>query len=319
MPIRRRWLITLGGGGWSILNADGSMPDFVSLVPPRNWSGTLEGTDVLTLTARTSRNGESETTSTELEVNVQAVADGITLSPELSFGDEGDKIPLNLSASMEDLDGSETATIKLTGLGEHASFFTDGGDALLDSVSYDSGSDTYTLSGITPDQINDLYLVQGAMQGSVAIEAWTTDGSEESAHVSDNFEVNIAAVEPTSGDDTLLYSGSPIDALGGDDTIVMRFNEDLGQDDYANFDNIERLDLTESGSNTLDALRPEDVLEMTDDRNTLSILGDENDTVEIGAGWTEGGNLIEDGVTFRVYNNADEDISLKVQSGILVE
>ncbi|MDX1356901.1 MAG: hypothetical protein R3226_15835 [Halomonas venusta] len=126
-------------------------------------------------------------------------------------------------------------------------------------------------------------------------------------------------MEPTSGDDTLLYSGSPIDALGGDDTIVMRFNEDLEQDDYANFDNIERLDLTESGSNTLDALRPEDVLEMTDDRNTLSILGDENDTVEIGAGWAEGGNLIEDGVTFRVYNNADEDISLKVQSGILVE
>lgn len=116
-----------------------------------------------------------------------------------------------------------------------------------------------------------------------------------------------------------MYSGSPIDALGGDDTIVMRFSEDLEQDDYANFDNIERLDLTESGSNTLDALRPEDVLEMTDDRNTLSILGDENDTVDLGAGWTEGGNLIEDGVTFRVYNNADEDISLKVQSGILVE
>ncbi|WP_372373416.1 DUF5801 repeats-in-toxin domain-containing protein [Vreelandella venusta] len=309
----------VGGGGWSILNADGSMPDFVGLVPPRNWSGTLDGADALTLTARTSRNGESETTSTDLEVNVQAVADGITLSPELSFGDEGDKIPLNLSASMEDLDGSETATIKLTGLGEHASFFTDGGDTLLDSVSYDSGSDTYTLSGITPDQINDLYLVQGAMQGSVAIEAWTTDGSEESAHVSDNFEVNIAAVEPTSGDDTLLYSGSPIDALGGDDTIVMRFNEDLGQDDYANFDNIERLDLTESGSNTLDALRPEDVLEMTDDRNTLSILGDENDTVSLGAGWAEGVSDPGGDVTFRVYNNADEDISLKVQSGILVE
>lgn len=309
----------VGGGGWSILNADGSMPDFVGLVPPRNWSGTLEGTDVLTLTARTSRNGESETTSTELEVNVQAVADGITLSPELSFGDEGDKIPLNFSASMEDLDGSETATIKLTGLGEHASFFTDGGDALLDSVSYDSGSDTYTLSGITPDQINDLYLVQGAMQGSVAIEAWTTDGSDESAHVSESFEVNIAAVEPTSGDDTLLYSGSPIDALGGDDTIVMRFNEDLEQDDYANFDNIERLDLTESGSNTLDALRPEDVLEMTDDRNTLSILGDENDTVSLGAGWAEGVSDPGGDVTFRVYNNADEDISLKVQSGILVE
>ncbi|WP_232471531.1 DUF5801 repeats-in-toxin domain-containing protein [Halomonas sp. N3-2A] len=308
----------VGGGGWSILNDDGSMPDFVGLVPPRNWSGTLDGADALTLTARTSRNGESETTSTDLEVDVQAVADGITLSPELSFGDEGDKIPLNLSASMEDLDGSETATIKLTGLGEHASFFTDGGDALLDSVSYDSGSDTYTLSGITPDQINDLYLVQGAMQGSVDIKAWTTDGSDESAHVSDSFEVNIAAVEPTSGDDTLLYSGSPIDALGGEDTIVMRFSEDLDQNDYANFDNIERLDLTESGSNTLDALRPEDVLEMTDEGNTLSILGDENDTVEIGTGWTEGGNLIEDGVTFRVYNNADEDISLKVQS-ILVE
>nr|WP_232482983.1 DUF5801 repeats-in-toxin domain-containing protein [Halomonas alkaliphila] len=314
----------VGGGSWSLLE-NGEIPAYVALQPPRNWSGNLEGTDALTLTARTSRNGESDTTSTDLKVEVQPVADGITLSPELSFGDEGDKIPLNLSASMRDMDGSETATIELSGLGEHVSFFTDGGDTLLDSlpnasISYDSGSDTYTLSGITPAQINDLYLVQGATDGdqNVTYEAWTTDGSDTSASVSGDFDVNIAAVEPTEGDDTLLYSGSPIDALGGNDTIVMRFKEDLEQDDYANFDNIERFDLTESGSNSLDALRPEDVLEMTDDRNTLSILGDENDTVDLGVGWTEGGNIIEDGVTFRVYN-ADEDISLKVQSSILVE
>ncbi|MBB3143288.1 T1SS-143 domain-containing protein [Halomonas organivorans] len=313
----------VGGGSWSILDDDGSMPAYVGLVPPRNWSGTLDGEDALTLTARTTQGGESESISTDFDVDVQAVADGITLSPELSFGEEGDKIPLNLSAGMADMDGSETATITLSGLGEHAGFFTDGGDALLESlpgasVSYDSGSDTYTLSGIAPDQVNDLYLVQGAMQGSVDIEAWTTDGSDESAHVSDSFEVNIEAVEPTSGDDTLLYTGEALDGLGGADVVEMRFGEDPNPEDLSN---VETLDFMGEDQDHAVALTAQDVLDMTDEGNELSILGDSGDSVDLtGGSWSQGGTTSDGDVTYQLYNATDgSDAILKVEEGVQVD
>ncbi|MFG6179464.1 DUF5801 repeats-in-toxin domain-containing protein [Halomonas sp. THAF12] len=312
----------VGGGSWSILNDDGSMPAYVGLVPPRNWSGTLDGEDALTLTARTTQGGESEAISTDFEVDVQAVADGITLSPELSFGEEGDKIPLNLSAAMPDMDGSETATIELTGLGEHASFFTGGGATLLDSlpdasVSYDSGSDTYTLSGIAPDQINDLYLVQEAMQGSVAIEAWTTDGSDESAHVSDSFEVNIEAVEPTSGDDTLLYTGEALDGLGGADVVEMRFGEDPTPEDLSN---VETLDFMGEDQDHSVALTAQDVLDMTDEGNELSILGDSGDSVSLASSeWSAPTTQSDGGVDYLVYQAQDSDATLKVEAGVQVD
>ncbi|MDT8896337.1 DUF5801 repeats-in-toxin domain-containing protein [Halomonas sp. I1] len=314
----------VGSGSWSILNDDGSVPDYIGLVPPRNWSGTLDGDDALTLTARTTQDGESTNTSTDFEVDVQAVADGITMSPELSFGEEGDKIPLNLSAGMSDMDGSETATIELTGLGEHAGFFTEGGDTLLDSlpdasVSYDSGSDTYTLSGIGPDQINDLYLVQGATDGdhSVSYEAFTTDGSDTSDPVSGDFNVNIEAVEPTSGDDTLLYTGEPLDGLDGVDVVEMRFGEDPNPDDL---DNVETLDFMGEDQDHSVALEAQEVLDMTDDGNELSILGDDGDSVSLTSGeWSGPTTESADGVDYQVYQAQDSDATLKVQDGVQVE
>ncbi|WP_343076105.1 VCBS domain-containing protein [Halomonas elongata] len=313
----------VGGGSWSILE-NGEVPAYVALQPPRNWSGTLDGDDALTLTARTTQDGESTNTSTDFEVDVQAVADGITMSPELSFGEEGDKIPLNLSAGMSDMDGSETATIALTGLGEHAGFFTGGGDTLLDSlpdasVSYDSGSDTYTLSGIGPDQINELYLVQGATDGdqNVTYEAWTTDGSDTSDTVSGDFNVNIEAVEPTSGDDTLLYTGEPLDGLDGVDVVEMRFGEDPNPDDL---DNVETLDFMPEGQDHSVALEAQDVLDMTDGDNELSILGDSGDSVSLTSGeWSGPTTESADGVDYQVYQAQNSDATLKVQDGVQVE
>ncbi|MDN3526242.1 VCBS domain-containing protein [Halomonas sabkhae] len=315
----------VGGNSWSILDDDGSVPDYIGLVPPRNWSGTLDGDDALTLTARTTQGGESTNASTDFEVDVQAVADDITMSPELSFGQEGDKIPLNLSAGMSDMDGSETATLTLTGLGEHAGFFTDGGDTLLDSlpdasVSYDGGSDTYTLSGIASDQINDLHLVQGATDGnqSVSYEAFTTDGSDTSETVSGDFNVNIEAVEPTSGDDTLLYTGEALDGLAGADVVEMRFGEDPTPDDL---DNVETLDFMGEDQDHSVALEAQDVLDMTDEDNVLSILGDDGDSVDLtGGSWTTTGETqTEDNVTYQLYNGPDDEATLKVQQDVSVD
>ncbi|MFD2191977.1 immunoglobulin-like domain-containing protein [Pistricoccus aurantiacus] len=309
----------VGGGSWSILEDDGSLPAYVALVPPRDASGVFEA---LRLTAVTSRDGERESVSTPFDVNVRPVADGVELSPELSFGDEGDKIPLNLSGSMTD--GSETTTLILTGLGEHAGFFTDGGDTLLDSlpdasVSYDDGSDTYTLEGITSAQLNDLYLVQGATDGPLEVqyEAWTLDGADRSASSSGSFDVEIKAVEPTSGDDTLLYTGEPLDGLGGVDVVELRFGENP---DPANLDNIEVIDLMPEGQDHALTLSAQDVLDITGDAgDVLSLLGDGGDSVGLNGAWTNTGAENTGGVNYQVYASNDTGATLKVQEEVSVE
>ncbi|PMR80430.1 hypothetical protein C1H70_08195, partial [Halomonas urumqiensis] len=319
----------IGGNSWSIpVDSNGDIPDFVGLQPPRNWSGTLEGEDGIRITAQTTRAGERSTTSEPVDITVAPVADGITLDPELSFGREGEKVPLNLSAAMTDLDGSETATISLTGIGANASFFTDGGDTLLQeaSESYDPDNDTYTLEGLTPTQVNDLYLVQAATDGAqtVSYEAFTTDvagalSDEQAPPDTGSFSIDIEAVEPTTGDDTLLYTGEPLDGLAGVDVVELRFNEDPNPDDLSN---IEILDLMPEGEDHSVALTAEDVLDMTDDDNVLSILGDAGDSVDLsGSSWTAGGTENDGGVTYQLYNATvgGEEATLRVQQDVPVD
>jgi hypothetical protein len=88
-----------------------------------NHSGTVEG---LVLTVFSGEDGLDpiESTST-FDLTVDPLADGLTITPTSTFGVEGDKIALNLNASMIDNDGSETVTITLKGLGEYASFFAE--------------------------------------------------------------------------------------------------------------------------------------------------------------------------------------------------
>ena len=84
-------------------------------------------------------------------------------------------MPINLNASMADFDGSETATLTLQGVGQYASFYGASG-TLLPAVSYNSGSDTYTLSGLTVDDTNALSVIQsGRTIPTVTVTAYTLD------------------------------------------------------------------------------------------------------------------------------------------------
>lgn len=53
-----------------------------------------------------------------VSATIEAVADGITIDPTATFGEAYSWVNLNLNASMVDVDGSETMSIKLTGLGD---------------------------------------------------------------------------------------------------------------------------------------------------------------------------------------------------------
>lgn len=114
-----------GNNTWSLpLDASGQLPDYVAIVPPENESGTLTG---ILLTVYSGESGLEPTANTaSFDLDVIPVADGVNLLPTLTFGTEGDHIPLNLNATMLDADGSETATISVTGLGQYAAFYAGG-------------------------------------------------------------------------------------------------------------------------------------------------------------------------------------------------
>jgi hypothetical protein len=256
-------------------------------------------------------------------ITVNPLADGLTITPDNSFGFEGEHVALNFNASMLDSDGSETATIALTGLGGSASFFAGATHTPISAV-YVAGTDTYTLSGITSTEIDNLYFTLGSpLTGNVDVTAYTveTSNSNISSTVTGSFNVNISALSGTSGPDTFEYDGtSSFDGLDGNDTITMRFDESI------NFDtnnpvirNIESIDLRGSGDNSIQHLSVQDVIDVTDSNNYLTIFGDSNDSVNIidDGNWTQS-TQTEGSLVFDVYtNSAFPDVTLRIQQEII--
>ena len=306
--------INMGGGVWSVSASSGSVPAYIALVPPPNWSGTVSG---VTAEVWSGEAGLDQTAnSASFDVTINGVADGILISPTLSFGNEGQVVSLNLNSAMPDMDGSETAIITVNGLGGFAAFYAAG--SLL-TASYDSGSDTYTLSGLTPAQVSGLGVIQKDGSYDLTITAQTADspGGDLSAVVSASAHLDISPVAATTGDDRLLYDGSALNGLAGVDTIEFRLGENLDfSTSFVRPTNIERFDLMPAGQDhSLGHLSVQDVLDMTGSGKSLTILGDSGDSVSlkstVGGTWSVGGMETAGGHNFDVYLNT-QDPAIKV-------
>jgi VCBS repeat-containing protein len=311
-----------GNNTWSLsLDASGQLPEYVAIVPPENESGILED---IVLTMYSGENGlEPSAGTVSFDLEVIPVADGVNLLPTLTFGTEGDHIPLNLNATMIDDDGSETVTLTVKGLGQYAAFYA--GGELLD-FSYDQVADTYTISGIGPDEINDMTFIQSSYSGSVDVTAYTveTANNDQPDTASGSFSVNISQVTPTDGDDTFLYDGTrSFDGGDGTDTLVLRFGENIDFETDPQILNMEAIDLESSGfDHSLDNLSVQDVIDVTDGGNDFWILGNAEDTVNIvDDGWSLSGQVTENvggvDITFDVYTHAvHSDVTLNIQQEI---
>lgn len=267
---------------WNIPLSGGALPAYIGLKAPENWSGTIPAITV------NSVDMDGNSSSDTLNITIDPVVDTLTLNTTKTFGSEGDDILLNLNANVQDLDGSETVKLELSGLGDGASFKADGTEIDAAHISYASGSDTYTITDIAASDINSLSFVQSAMSGNVSVNAYMveSDGSTSAPVAGTDFNVNISAVTPTGGDDALLYSGLAIDGGGGTDTVSLKSGITL---DFTKLDNIEKVDLTANGDHDVTSLTLQDVVDMTDSNNTLEIIGDTNDSVAAvdTTGWTK--------------------------------
>ncbi|MCB2076217.1 MAG: tandem-95 repeat protein [Novosphingobium sp.] len=299
-----------GMNAW-VIAPEGEMPDYVGIVPPANWSGTLSA---LTLIVES---GESALEDSLLElfdladVTVNPVSDGLTMDPSPTFGRENTIIPFNLNAAMIDsLDASvpnapdasqETTTLMLTGLGEFASFYVAGAqitDGAEYGISFDSG--TYTITGLSQSDLDDIGFKQAksalqdtntATAGSqIGVEAFTVDGTAtESAHVTGEVTLSSTAQIATNGDNHLLWTGGAINARAGTDTIELRYQEDLNGSDLS--DLLTNVEALEMHGNAISGLDPADVLAITGSgSHVLTIEGGADDTVELSstADWSTG-------------------------------
>ncbi len=122
------------------------------------------------------------------------------------------------------------------------------------------------------------------------------------------------------GKDTLVWGSSDVfdGGIGNSDTLrVSGSGKELNFRTLPNgtIANVERIDLTGSGNNTL-TLNVTEVLDLSSTSNTLRVYGDAGDTVHRGGAWTHGADQVHDGNTYESYTHGlatllvDSDITI---------
>lgn len=220
----------LGDNTWSV-NADGLTGEnptkHIYIKPPENVATTIEK-PIKDLTIVAISDTGTTQTSEKFNVTVTPKADSISISPTDSMGEEYKWIDLNLNASLEDRDGSETVKLTLSGLDESASFRLSDGTVL--SATYENG--IYTINDISSEHINDVQILYHEYSGDINVTVTTKDGDDvNTTSATGTVSVDISSnpdIEGTSGDDTIkvVSGGKNVTAKGGDDHITLATNEE---------------------------------------------------------------------------------------------
>ncbi len=318
---------TVNSNLWNIPISGGAMPGFIGIVPPMDWSGTIPS---VTVTAKSGETSGSISQSITIDIDVNPVADSATITPTLTFGDEGDDILINIHANIKDIDGSETATLELVGIGAGASFKENG---VYKAAAYVGGSDTYTITGIESQNIDSMTFVQTAFTGIVAVTLIMVDTASglptsTATAVTDNFTADVSTATATTGDDTLLYnSAHDSDGLAGSDSLIFRLDEGIDFTAVANTAllNMEIIDLSKNGDHALTNLTGTDAEAMTDVNNILRIHGEAGDSISLlddtSGIWLQTATGVVDGKTYDEYTNVGGPANgtlVKIEQGVTV-
>ena len=321
------------GGDGSIntwLLGNGAIPAYIAIMPPQHWSGSLNDVQIQVVSGETVLS-EQRLDEQAFDLTVSAKANGLTLKPTPSFGDEGDIIALNLNHELVDPvsagagdSSTETLTLEFRGLGEHTAFYL--GNTLLsgtERVTFDANTGVYRIAGLTSAEAEIIGFKQAATDiNNLQVRGQTVESAN--GDTSDwtgwqGITTTITKQFGTTGDDNLLWSGEAIDAFGGNDTIQLRFDESVSSGDLSSkLSNIETIDMTGMGTNSISSLSAEDVLAMTDDGNILRISGDDVDTVALASSiWDDGNASSTEGYTTYTALLNSQTITLEVQSTLI--
>jgi large repetitive protein len=301
-----------GGATWTIpISASGDLPAYIAIQPPAYWSGTVTGIELTVLSGEIGKAPTEDSVEFSLKIDPKVNGFSTPVNPEASIGFEGQLIALNMNINMRDKgakipdplnpglyqDSSvELARVELQGLGPHAGFFIDGIPLKMDGIGtgfiYDVSTSTYTLYGLSQNDLDNLQILQSAngVHGPISFTAWTYETASPqdlSSPVQGVFNLSIAAPPATNDNaNVILFDGvTAINGRGGDDTVILRHSENLdfsAAGTTAKFKNIEVLDLvTSGGDHNVGNISVSAVQAMTDGRNTLMIKADAGDHVSL--------------------------------------
>ncbi|MDN3502924.1 Calx-beta domain-containing protein [Psychrobacter sp. 5A.1] len=173
-----------GNNSWSINasqlinvnSGEAGETDNIFIQAPENVSGIINGIEMKAIS-------DSGLVSDILVISldVTPVADGITANSTTTvLGKQGLWVALNLNAVMEDTDGSETVNMVITDNGVNLTddvlrFRVQSTGEILTAV-WDDATNSYTINGIAPEQINDLEIQSSVpLKGDLDFELTTTD------------------------------------------------------------------------------------------------------------------------------------------------
>ncbi|WP_227501934.1 MULTISPECIES: VCBS domain-containing protein [unclassified Psychrobacter] len=346
----------------------------IFIMPPENVSGIVSGIEMKVV-------NDSGMISDPLEIDleVKPVADGVAANPSTILGSQGKWTTLNLNATMQDTDGSETVNIVVTDDGTSLTddvlrFRVKSTGEMLTAV-WDDVANSYTITGITPEQINDLQIQSSIpLKGDLDFALSTTDkatgmADSVSTEVTEKVSVDIvftktfvgtaendildASGQPVAvnytggagndiltagsgndfldggtgantliggaGNDKIVFSANNLLMDGGDgiDTLLVDTSIDFSGFDSSVIDNMEVIDMTGNGSQSLTNLTTSDVIEMTDSNNELFINGDNADSVSLTADFEKQQTSDETGYA-QYQSTIDPSVTLYVDTDITV-
>lgn len=230
--------------------------------------------------------------------------------------------------SFSDADSSHLSAVVITTHGFDA---TDSlnlpSDARFDVQTQQNGNDvTVTItakSGAEPigdfeDFVNHAFFsTSGTVEGDreITYQATDTDGNVsniESVNVSVSVSEEQIVVTPGDGntidpgtDDVLHLNvqamGKHYDLGAGYDTVQLgKGNMDFGSDEAQYLKNIEEIDAKGAGHNNI-TLSFEDVIDMTDETNHLTIVGQKGDNLNLTGDGTHNWSVVDQGADFTTY------------------
>jgi hypothetical protein len=219
-------ILTVDNG--SITFADGVVPENLTIQAPVNSGADFDIT--VSATSTEENGGDTSTTTGTINVAVAAVADTVALDVSDAVIDEGaTTVPLDISAQLGDLDGSEELTVTISGIPEGVTLsggeknsdgsWTLSGDDLQDlTMTLPSGeSTTSTLYSQNFNSLSDGTTAAGGDNGFSSSGGYSGN-DDRTAVDNDRFEFQNPA-----GGDISTWSSAEVDISGQED-VSFSFN-----------------------------------------------------------------------------------------------
>ena len=176
------------------------------------------------------------------------------------------------------------------------------------------------------ETLGDIHLYN-LPEGSTLVDSEGNSVDPSNIDVSDDEKVTLTlSVSEELSEDEIASIGSFVGTSESNNETMLVLSDDDGID----FDTIEAnqlsrtdtIDLRENGEHRLENIEIRDVIDMSDGNNEITIYGSSDDTVTLKNGdteettWQQVDNVVEGGNTFEVYQNTDQDVTIKIDIDI---